>query len=102
MPRIQPVQRSVEVGSQVDMRWMWNGRLTYTKDHAKVPKNIASGSMWVPRTSQAGVRVLRAGDDDSVVTKTPVGLGGGERLVAGPQSTATRLPPRRLASETDW
>jgi hypothetical protein len=46
--------------------------------------------------------VLRAGDDDSVVTKTPVGVGGVERLVAGPQSTATRLPPRRLASETDW
>jgi len=25
------------------MRWMWNGKLTKTKDHANEPKNIATG-----------------------------------------------------------
>ena len=44
MPRIQPVQRSVATGSTVLIAWMWKGRLTYTKDQAKVPRNIASGS----------------------------------------------------------
>ena len=43
MPRIQPVQRSVDTGSVVLRRWMWKGRLTNTNDHAKDPRNIASG-----------------------------------------------------------
>jgi hypothetical protein len=42
-PRIQPVQRSVAPGSAVLMAWMWKGRLTYTKDQANVPTNIAAG-----------------------------------------------------------
>ncbi len=28
IPRIQPVQRSVDAGSRVDIFWMWKGRLT--------------------------------------------------------------------------
>ncbi len=45
IPRIQPVHRRVATGSAVLMDWMWNGRLTYTKDQANVPTNMATGRM---------------------------------------------------------
>lgn len=60
---------------------MWKGRLTYANDHANVPKNMASGSTWEPRTIWTDERRSCA-------------------LVVPAQSTATRLPPRRLASAT--
>jgi hypothetical protein len=82
IPRIQPVHRSVAVASQVEMRWTWNGRLTYTNDHAKVPKNIASGNTWEPCRNRP--------ETEATV-----------RSLASAQRTATRLPPRRLASATE-
>jgi len=43
MPTIQPVQWSVATSSTVLSARMWKGKLTKTNDHAKLPRNIASG-----------------------------------------------------------
>src|SRR3989338_8256818 len=48
IPRIHPVHRSVAVASSVVIVWMWNGRLTYTKDQANEPQNIATGRVCGP------------------------------------------------------
>src|SRR5207249_6730044 len=44
----RPIQVSVAVASSGPIARIWKGRLTYTTDQAKVPRNIATGRMRGP------------------------------------------------------